>query len=71
MPTKKVRILSEAMTGGLVLTGVTAAVITTGHAPARAALAADTASSPPMNLDNCPTLAKGEPSWRDVIVRCF
>ena len=59
MPTKKVRILSVAMAGGLVLTGVTTAVIAPGHAPARAALAANTASSPSANLDNCPTLAEG------------
>ena len=59
MPTKKVRLLSAAMAGGLALTGVTAAVTSTGHAPARTALAADKASSPPVNLDNCPTLAEG------------
>ena len=59
MPTKKVRILSVAIAGGLVFTGVTAAVITPGHAPARAALAANTASPPPVNLDNCPMLSEG------------
>jgi peptidoglycan hydrolase-like protein with peptidoglycan-binding domain len=60
MPTKKFRLLSVAMAGGLVLTGATAAAIAnTGHAPARAPLAANTASSPPVNLDNCPTLAEG------------
>jgi hypothetical protein len=59
MPTTKVRILSVAIAGGLVLTGVTAAVITPGHAPARAALAANTASSPPVTLDNCPMLSEG------------
>lgn len=59
MPTKKVRILSAAIAGGLVFTGVTAAAITPGHAPARAALAANTASSPPVNLDNCPVLSEG------------
>jgi hypothetical protein len=61
MPTKKFRLLSVAMAGGLVLAGVTAAAITnTGHlTPARAALAANMASSPPVNLDNCPTLAEG------------
>ncbi|MGD0065004.1 MAG: peptidoglycan-binding protein [Streptosporangiaceae bacterium] len=48
------------MAGGLVLTGVTAAAIAnTGHAPTRAALASNTASLPPVNLDNCPTLAEG------------
>jgi hypothetical protein len=52
MPTKKVRILSAAMAGGLVFTGVTASVITTGHAPARAALAADTAGPVP-DLGTC------------------
>ena len=60
MPTTKVRILSTALAGGLVLTGVTAAVITPGHAPARAALAANTASSPPLTLDNCPMLSEGD-----------
>ena len=65
MPTKKVRILSVAMVGGLVFTGVTAAVITPGHAPARAALAANTASPPPANLDNCPMLSEG---YQDVCV---
>jgi Putative peptidoglycan binding domain len=59
MPTKKVRILSAAMAGGLVVTGVTAAAITAGHTPARAALAANMASSPPVNLDNCPMLSEG------------
>ena len=61
MPTKKFRLLSVAMAGGLVLTGVTAAAIAnTSHAPTHAALAASTASSPPaVNLDNCPTLAEG------------
>jgi len=58
MPTKKIRILSAAVAGGLVFTGVTAAVIT-GHAPAHAALAANMASSPPVNLDNCPILTAG------------
>lgn len=48
------------MAGGLVLTGATAAAIAhTGHAPTPAALAAHMASSPPVNLDNCPTLAEG------------
>src|SRR5690349_14222355 len=59
MPTKKVRILSVAIAGGLVFTGVTAAVITPGHAPARAALAANMASPPPANLENCPMLSEG------------
>lgn len=60
MPTKKYRLLSVAMAGGLVLTGVTAAAIAnTGHAPTRAALAADMASLPSVNLDNCPTMALG------------
>ena len=65
MPTKKVRILSVAIAGGLVFTGVTAAVITPGHAPARAALAANTASPPSANLDNCPMLSEG---YQDVCV---
>ena len=59
MPTKKVRLISVAVAGGLVFTGVTAAALTSGHAPARAALAANMASSPPVNLDNCPALAEG------------
>jgi hypothetical protein len=59
MPTKKVRILSVAIAGGLAFTGVTAAVTTPGHAPTRAALAANTASPPPANLDNCPMLSEG------------
>jgi hypothetical protein len=60
MPTKKIRLLSVAMAGGLVLTGVTAAAIAnTGHKPTHTALAANMASSPTVNLDNCPTLAEG------------
>jgi hypothetical protein len=60
MPTKKFRLLSAAMAGGLLLTGLTAAAIAnTGHVPARAALAVNRAFSPPVNLDNCPTLAEG------------
>jgi peptidoglycan hydrolase-like protein with peptidoglycan-binding domain len=60
MPQQKIRILSVAMAGGLAFAGVTAAAIAnTGHAPARAALAANMASSPPVNLDNCPTMALG------------
>jgi peptidoglycan hydrolase-like protein with peptidoglycan-binding domain len=59
MPTKKVRILSVAIAGGLVFTGVTAAVVTPGHTPAPAALAANTASSSAVNLDDCPTLSEG------------
>jgi len=59
MSTKKLRIFSIAMAGGLVVTGATVAGMTSGHAPARAALAAHMASSPPVNLDNCPVLAEG------------
>ena len=60
MPTNKIRIPSAAMAGGLVFTGVTAVAIAhTGHAPTRTALAADTNSSPTVNLDNCPILAEG------------
>jgi peptidoglycan hydrolase-like protein with peptidoglycan-binding domain len=59
MPTKKVRILSVSIAGGLVFAGVTTAAITPGHAPARTALAANLASSPPVNLDNCPILTEG------------
>ena len=60
MRTKTVRLLSAAMAGGLIFTGVTATTIAdTGQVPTRAALAADTPASPPVNLDNCPTLAEG------------
>ena len=59
MHTKKVRLISAATAGGLVLTGVTAAAIaSTSHAPTRVTLAADTTSSA-VNLGNCPTLAEG------------
>lgn len=48
MRTKTVRLLSAAMVGGLVFTGMTAAAIAnTGHVSARAVLAADTVSSAP------------------------
>jgi peptidoglycan hydrolase-like protein with peptidoglycan-binding domain len=61
MRTKTARLLSVATAGGLVLAGLTTAGITnTGHAPAPAALTANTTSSPPVNLDNCPTLAEGD-----------
>ena len=60
MPTKKTRLLTVAMAGGLALTGATAAAIANiGHTPTHAALAANMASSPPANLDNCPMLAEG------------
>ena len=60
MPTNKIRIPSAAMAGGLVFTGVTAVAIAhTGHAATRTAPAADTNSSPTVNLDNCPILAAG------------
>jgi peptidoglycan hydrolase-like protein with peptidoglycan-binding domain len=67
MHTKRVRLVSAAMAGGvsaamaggLVLTGVTAAAIAnTSHAPTRVTLAADTTSSA-VNLGNCPTLTEG------------
>lgn len=68
MSTKKARLLAVAMTGGLVLAGVTAAAVTsTGHAPAHAALAANVAASSAVNLDNCPTLAEGYPAGGCVI----
>jgi hypothetical protein len=58
MPASKVRLLSAAMAGGLILTGVSAAALTSGPAPApaRADLAANMASSSVVNLDNCPVL---------------
>ena len=60
MRTKKVRLISAAMAGGLVLTGVTAAAIaSTSHAPTRVTLAADKTSSA-VNLGNCPTLVEGD-----------
>ncbi len=60
MRTKKVRLISAAMAGGLVLTGVTAAAIAnTSNAPTRLTLAADKTSSA-VNLGNCPTLAEGD-----------
>jgi peptidoglycan hydrolase-like protein with peptidoglycan-binding domain len=59
MSTKKLRIFSIAMAGGLAVTGATVAGMTSGHAPAHAALAAHMASSPPVNLDNCAVLAEG------------
>lgn len=60
MPTKKVRLLSVTMAGGLVFTGLTAtAIANTGHAHTRAALTANMASLPSVNLDNCPTLQVG------------
>jgi peptidoglycan hydrolase-like protein with peptidoglycan-binding domain len=69
MPWKKVRLLSVATAGGLVLAGLTTAGITnTGHAPAPAALAANKlASSPTVSLDDCPTLAEGYPPGGCVI----
>jgi peptidoglycan hydrolase-like protein with peptidoglycan-binding domain len=58
MYTKKVRLISAAVAGGLILTGVTTAAIAgTGQTPTSRTLAADTASA--VNLDNCPTLAEG------------
>ena len=57
MPTKKIRLLTVAMAGVLVLTA--AAIANTVHAPTHADLAANMASSPPVNLDNCPMLAEG------------
>jgi peptidoglycan hydrolase-like protein with peptidoglycan-binding domain len=60
MSTKKIRLISAAMAGGLVLTGATTvAIATSGHAPVHAVLATDITSSPPVSLDNCPTLAEG------------
>ena len=60
MPTNKIRILSAAVAAGLVFTGATAvAIANTGHAHTRTAPAADTNSSPTVNLDNCPILAEG------------
>jgi len=63
MPTKRIRLLSAATVGGLVLAGVTTAAIThTGHTAPHEALAANLASTAAVNLDNCPTLAEGYPT---------
>jgi Putative peptidoglycan binding domain len=59
MSAKKLRIFSIALAGGLAVAGVTTAGMTSGHAPAHATLAARMASSPAVNLDNCPVLAEG------------
>jgi len=60
MQTKKIRLVSKATAGGLILTGATFAVIAIpGHAPASAALDASLASSQVVNLDNCPVLTEG------------
>ena len=58
---KKIAWISSAATaGGLLVAGfAVAASPGTGHAPAHAVLAANTASSPAVNLHNCPTLAEG------------
>jgi peptidoglycan hydrolase-like protein with peptidoglycan-binding domain len=70
MPTKKSRLLSIAMAGGLVLAGVTTATITnTGHTPTTndSLAAANVASSSAVNLDDCPTLTEGYPPGGCVI----
>jgi peptidoglycan hydrolase-like protein with peptidoglycan-binding domain len=70
MPTKKVHLLAVAVTGGLVLAGVTTAAMTnTGHTPTthEALAAANLASSSAVNLDDCPTLAEGSPPGGCVI----
>ena len=59
MRNKKARIFSAVMGAGLIFGGATAAIINTGHESTPAALAAKVASSPPVNLDNCPVLAEG------------
>jgi hypothetical protein len=58
MPTK-MSVLSVVMAGGLAFAGVTAAGVTTGHAPAHGVMTARAAVSPLVNLDNCPVLAEG------------
>jgi hypothetical protein len=69
MPTKKVRILSVAMAGGLVFAGVTAAIPNTGHTHTTndSLAAANVASSSAVNLDDCPTLTEGYPPGGCVI----
>ena len=58
MHTKKIRLISAAMAGGLVLTGVTAtAIANTSPVPTHVDLTANMTSSA-INLDNCPTLAE-------------
>jgi peptidoglycan hydrolase-like protein with peptidoglycan-binding domain len=69
MPTKKVRILSVAMAGGLVFAGVTAAIHNTGHTHTThdSLAAANVASSSAVNLDDCPILTEGYPPGGCVI----
>lgn len=64
MPPKKFRTLSAAITAGSLAVAVAAVMASSGtnHAPTRAALAAQTESFPPVNLDNCPTLHAGYPA---------
>ena len=60
MRTRHIHVLSAATAGSLVLTAV---IATTSTHPARAsghaALAAEMAAAPAVNLDNCPTMALG------------
>jgi len=62
MQPKKLRVLSAITVGSLALAvaGV-AASPGTSHAATHAVLTAQTESSPPVNLDNCPTLYTGYP----------
>jgi len=60
MRTKTIRLFSVVMAGGLIFTGVAVAASShTGHVANHAVLAADKTGLPPVNLDNCPTLAEG------------
>jgi peptidoglycan hydrolase-like protein with peptidoglycan-binding domain len=74
-PAKKFSLLSVAMAGGLVIAGVTTAAIPdTGHTPtthdslaAANAASSSVASSPAVNLDDCPILTEGYPPGGCVI----
>jgi peptidoglycan hydrolase-like protein with peptidoglycan-binding domain len=60
MPRKKIRLLSAAAASGLLLTGITAAVVTgPGHAARHTALAANLTAAQAVKLDNCPLLKVG------------
>jgi len=63
MQPTKFRILSAITAGSLALAGLTALAVTSGsgHAVQPGALAAQTESFPPVNLDDCPTLHVGYP----------
>lgn len=59
----RLRALSAITTGSLALAGLTALAVSSGpaHAAHRATLTAHTASFPPVDIDQCPTLHAGYP----------